>query len=122
MQAFKSTEALQLHAKPFTVRYTQDSNQVFRFALLTFAEYGLPTVGCPSTVTLTRCSPTTRGTNSALNTPSAVCRTCAGTEWPDGPVFCVTVLTGVLGEFARVLGFFLVWFGVERGRQKDSVL
>lgn len=53
----------------------------------TFAEYGLPAVGCLLTVTLTLCSPTERGTKSALKTPSAVCDTCAGIDCPDGPVF-----------------------------------
>lgn len=37
-------------------------------------------------MTLTLCSPTERGTKSALNTPSAVCDTCAGIDCPDGPV------------------------------------
>lgn len=52
---------------------------------LTFAEYGLPLVGWPLTVTLILCSPTDRGTKSALKTPSATCDTCAGIDWPIGP-------------------------------------
>lgn len=55
---------------------------------LTLAAYGLPVVALPFTVTLTLCSPTDRGTNSALKTPSAVCDTCAGIDCPDGPVLC----------------------------------
>lgn len=51
----------------------------------TFAAYGLPAVAWPCTLTLTRCSPTERGTKSALNIPSAVWDTCAGTDCPDGP-------------------------------------
>lgn len=51
----------------------------------TFAAYGLPAVACPCTQTLTRCSPTERGTKSALKMPSAVCDTCAGIDCPDGP-------------------------------------
>lgn len=39
---------------------------------ITLAAYGLPAVANPLTVTVTRCSPTDLGTNSALKTPSAV--------------------------------------------------
>lgn len=56
----------------------------------TFAEYGLPVVGRPLIVTLTLCSPTERGTKSALKTPSAVCDTWAGIDCPDGPVYHMT--------------------------------
>lgn len=55
--------------------------------IFTFAEYGLPVVERPLIDTLTLCSPTERGTKSALNTPSAVCDTCAGIDCPDGPMF-----------------------------------
>jgi hypothetical protein len=37
--------------------------------MATFAEYGDPDVAIDLTDTLTLCSPTHRGTNSALNTP-----------------------------------------------------
>lgn len=54
--------------------------------LRTFAAYGLPAVGTPLTVTMTRCSPTDLGTNSALKTPSVeVMWTWAGTDCPEGP-------------------------------------
>lgn len=65
--------------------------------IFTFAEYGLPVVGRPLIVTLILCSPTERGTKSALKTPSAVCDTCAGIDCPDGPV-CV------LREHSRMIG------------------
>lgn len=55
--------------------------------IFTFAEYGLPVVERPLIDTLTLCSPTERGTKSALNTPSAVCDTCAGIDCPDGPTY-----------------------------------
>lgn len=52
----------------------------------TLAANGLPGVACPCIITLMRCSPTILGTNSALNSPSPVCCTVAGTLDPLGPL------------------------------------
>lgn len=68
------------------IRHGDMSNKSMIY-IVTLAAYGLPAVDCPFTVTLTRCSPTDRGTNSALNIPSPVRSTCAGTDCPDGPKF-----------------------------------
>lgn len=78
---------------------------------LTFAEYGLPVVGLSLTVTLILCSPTDRGTKSALKTPSATCDTCAGIDCPIGPISCNAISISPNDERSQMIFlFYFVFF------------
>lgn len=53
---------------------------------LAFKWKGLAGMGVESTSTLSLCSPTARGTNSALKVPGPATATAAGTDAPFGPI------------------------------------